>query len=116
LTGEYDDSESLSAPRAFGNAGCPVSKAAALLWQMKLALSQALRRSIESLGVDDSSGGLTPPHLYRLRAKRFFQVRDGDRALMSWLQVEVVVREAGGLVRDFEVHEVGVCGRLETDS
>ena len=57
---------------------------------------------------------LTPPHLYCLRSKRCPRVRDGDSALLSWLQVEVVVREAGGLVSDFEVHEVGVCGRLET--
>jgi hypothetical protein len=33
---------------------------------------------------------------------------------LSWLEVEVVVREAGGFVGDFEMDEVGVCRRLET--
>jgi hypothetical protein len=46
----------------------------------------------------------------------FLFVGDGDGALLSWLEVEIVVGEAGCLVGDFEMDEVGVCRRLETYS
>jgi hypothetical protein len=51
-----------------------------------------------------------------LRLEGSFLIGDGDRALLSWLEVEIVVREAGGLVRNFEVDEVSVGRCLETYS